>query len=337
MIQPMVLKRNLIFRMSNRVYKQEEILDEWNIHLLKIDILIICGGSDARAYEVISKCDKNGVSIKEVILFDVNERKKDVSEQDLSSYEKIFGLNLNITSIKCSLSNPSGAIKELMTVKDKNEFINKAIAVDISSFTKPLFFTLFGSLVRFIDLNRIHVFYTEPKNYLFKTGAYNSYNSSVGPVRVEVIPSYVGKAEQERQVLIFLLGFDGDLAKAVSNEIEPYETILFNGFPSFIPKFKEISLIMNESLLSSKKDKLYYSRANNPFEVFNELERIKSKYSNQNISLNIVPLGSKPMALGACMFALKNSDVRILYPIPENYENKTTNDCLKSWYFDIDL
>jgi len=63
-----------------------------------------------------------------------------------------------------------------------------------------------------------------------------------------------------------------------------------------------------------------YSKANNPFEIYNLLQGIKIKTPNNFI--NIAPLGTKPMALGACLFALHNPAVRIIYPLPDAYESK---------------
>lgn len=47
-----------------------------------------------------------------------------------------------------------------------------------------------------------------------------------------------------------------------------------------------------------------YAQANNPFSAYNTLVEIKD--SNTDKLLDICVLGSKPMALGACMFALRN-------------------------------
>ena len=53
--------------------------------------------------------------------------------------------------------------------------------------------------------------------------------------------------------------------------------------------------------------------------------------------LNIAPLGTKPMALGACLFAIHNPEVRVIYPIPDKYENLTTEECWDSWVYGIPL
>ena len=80
---------------------------------------------------------------------------------------------------------------------------------------------------------------------------------------------------------------------------------------------------------------LYFSTANNPFETFAALEEIA--YNFPDSFINIAPLGTKPMALGACIFGLFHPDSRIIYPLPFEYKEKTTSDCWSSWYYKIPL
>jgi hypothetical protein len=82
--------------------------------------------------------------------------------------------------------------------------------------------------------------------------------------------------------------------------------------------------------------KIRYTKANNPFDTYNLLQSIKEQ-AETNTFINIAPLGPKPMALGACLFALHNPDVRIIYPLPENYEKKYSDDCWNSWVYNFPL
>ena len=158
----------------------------------------------------------------------------------------------------------------------------------------------------------------------------------MGPLIPLEIPGYAGSdfRGQER-LLVILLGFDGDLAKEIDEDVAPEHTIAVNGFPGYALKFKDISLICNEKLINKKAKVVSYSRANNPFETYNLLEKLKKDH--ENFFINIAPLGTKPMALGACMFAIHNPEVRIIYPIPKDYMKVTTDECWKSWAYNIPL
>ena len=85
--------------------------------------------------------------------------------------------------------------------------------------------------------------------------------------------------------------------------------------------------------VNSEITKIEYVKANNPFETFNLLETLKKEHPDA--FFNIAPLGSKPMALGACLFSLLDESVRIVYPLPEKYAHKTTNECNYSWSYKI--
>lgn len=170
---------------------------------------------------------------------------------------------------------------------------------------------------------------------MFSKGLLRSYHSSYGALTVHEMPGYPGiDTRCTQKVLVVLLGFDGELSSFITDEVAPDETIIVNGFPGYSPKFKDISLINNERLLANSSE-LHYARADNPFETFNVLAKIRKKYENK--FLNIAPLGTKPMALGACIYAIFDPSVRVVYPLPEGYANVTTEQCWHSWVYMVPL
>lgn len=316
------------------IYNQDIVTTDWLKSKDGYDLFITAGGSDYRSYEVLRTFKKNNINISKVIFFDFTER-KDVPTELLKKYMSIDEIGYDVIKIPCSIFTPFEGLKELYETIDIDDFKKLKVGIDITAFPKPYFFSVLNGISKHIKRESINVYYTEPLNYVFSQKNFLSYRSSSGPVSVEVVPSFIGKDKQNiEKVMVVILGFDGDLAKEVKIEIAPDETILFNGFPSFSPKFKDISLITNESLITSKSI-VKFSEANNPFFLYNELEEIRE--SCQESEINIVPLGAKPMALGACMFAIHNPEVRVVYPMPEKYNNSTTSDCLISWFYEIPL
>ena len=318
--------------MSKLVYKME-LVEESAPSIADLDYFILSSGSDSRAYQVLSKLNfgiRNGVS---VIIFNFKERLKGKGPKDaLFKYRKLTTDTLQ--EIPCEIKNPSSSLEEF----EKNEFGNsKRIGIDISCFTKPYFYYLIKLLRERFGVSRLTVYYTEPKSYLFSKGLFNKFHTSTGPLSIVEIPGYSGlETRGSKRKLIILLGFDGDLSKEINEDVSPNETVVVNGFPSYMPKFKDISLIANEKLVSDEKIKVQYARANNPFEVYNLLESVKAKDGGGTF-INIAPIGTKPMALGACLFALHNPDVRVVYPLPEMYEDKYSDDCWSSWMYELPL
>lgn len=319
--------------MKKVIYKMELVSGEI-IKKDSYDIFLLAGGSDYRAYKILELMKSENISIKKILLFNFFERVQDIDENDQYYKYQTIGFN-NILPIQCSIKDPNSCLNDIIALESELVSTQK-IALDISCFTKPYFFYLIKLFKERFIVDCISVFYTEPQSYLFPRGISSSYHSSTGPLTILEIPGFPGyEARGEKRVLVILLGFDGDLSKEINEDVSPSETLVVNGFPSYSPKFKDISLIANEKLTSDKDVKIKFSRANNPFEVFNLLEDIKIK--NENSFINIAPLGTKPMALGACLFALNYPNVRVVYPLPETYKKVTTDKCWNSWRYLIPL
>lgn len=316
------------------IYNSNILNANWNIDFKNFDFFFLAVGSDFRAYESLRIAKENQVEIKNVIVFEFNERYESVKKRNKNGSELYKKIDYNKNIIKCSIKNPSEALKELKL----DIPANGKIAVDISFFTKPFYFTLLNWLKVLFDINEVTIFYTEPKNYLFNKGLYNQYHSSFGPISIEEISSYSGDdSTKNDSLLIIMLGFDGDLSTELDESIAPKKTILVNGFPSYSPNFKDISLITNEKVVNKGGNKLLFSRSTNPFDTYNLLNEIKSKEEYKDLFINIAPIGTKPMSLGVCLFALHNPDVRIIYPVPEKFESVTSNKAWNIWFYEITL
>lgn len=312
----------LLYEMSDLSLMQET-------QISKFDYFFVAGGSDFRAYEALKKLADSKIRIDNVLLFEFTDRNI-INELQYNSYNM---LGYNFTNISCSIKDPSECIKSF-TAYGITFSSNHRIAIDISCFTKPYFFVLLKFLRDHIRLTSITVYYTEPKSYLFAGSLLKSYHSTSGPLSVMEVPGFPGEEHRSsKKILVVLLGFDGELSSFITEEVSPDKTIVINGFPGYFPKFKDISLINNEKLVTEAD--IEYARANNPFETYNLLASIKCL--DDNSFLNIAPLGTKPMALGACLFAINNPSVRVIYPLPEQYESVTTDSCWNTWSYNIPL
>jgi len=316
--------------MKTLIYNME-LIDSSNKTLDELDYLILASGSDSRAYEVLSKC--KSISKNQVVFFHFIERLDGLDSSDPLFNFKKYSYKY-IQEIYCNIKNPSSCLEEIT----KNKFNSSTkIGIDISCLTKPYFYFIIKLLKERFAVENLSVFYTEPKSYLFPKGLFNAFHTSSGPLSIFEIPGYSGQEKRgAKRTLVILLGFDGDLSKEINEDVSPHDTVVVNGFPSYTPKFKDISLITNEKLVSDHNIIVSYARANNPFEIYNLLQMIKDK-ATADTFINVAPLGTKPMALGACLFALHNPDVRIVYPLPENYENKYSDKSWNSWIYDLPL
>lgn len=322
---------------NTQVYQMLRLDDRAKRTPSEYDLILAGGEADARAYHVLRHASEWGLSFQNVLLCDFVERRDAGDEPARAAYNSYSSLALKIIPLDCSLRDPSSCLKSIPKCKLPISKTSR-VAVDISSFTRPYCFALLKYLQDFCHLERVDVFYTEPMSYVIPKGLIRSYKKSVGPLSVVEVPGFPGRATgRAKNGLIVTLGFDGDLSAFISDEVTPAFIVIVNGFPAYSPKFKDISLINNERLLNyaGGQNNISYCRANNPFDLFNLL--IKLQRDNSDAFFNIAPLGPKPMALGACMFALAESSVRILYPMPEKYAIKTTSDCCQTWRYTVPL
>ncbi len=314
-----------------RPYFMRQVRDDGIMPDSEYGLFLVAGGSDNRAYELLRKCRKGNVSIREVMLFDYRERRP--GTDDLGHpYNGYRDTGFSTRPIDCSIFEPSACLKSL---DDKNLLTscNGQLALDISCFTKPYFFAILKYLQEYTPTKQVTVFYTEPSSYMFRSGLYHSTEGSLSVIEV---PGYPGiQTGTTRKTLVVLLGFDGELSSFIHEQVSPDGLVVVNGFPAYYPKFKDTSLVCNERIVSSAGTDIYYAAANNPFDTYNLLRRLKDK--NPGSFFNIAPLGTKPMALGACMLGLTCPSVRIVYPLPERYAEKTTEESWGSWAYRIDL
>jgi len=309
---------------------------EYHNDVREYDYVLVACGSDYRAYQTLRKSKDFGITFKNVLIFDFEERHDYADAEMRKAYQSYEELALNIKPVTCSIKDPSTCVKALHD-SEPNLHDAAAVALDISCFTKPYSFCILKYLKEQAKINHITALYTEPMSYVFAEGLFHSYHSTSGPLSIMEIPGFPGNdIRTTRKTLVVLLGFDGELSSFITDEVAPNDTTVINGFPAYAPKFKDISLINNEKLLSSiPRESILYSRANNPFETFNLLEHIFQRDSSAFI--NVAPIGTKPMALGACLFALVHPSVRIVYPLPTEYANITTQKCWYSWSYEIPL
>ena len=195
----------------------------------------------------------------------------------------------------------------------------KQICVDITGFSVPTIYSLMYYLKNRCGVKCLDVYYTEPKNYVYEKGYFDSYHPDNNYRICAPVSGFFNSGKNQREILTIFLGFDGGLADLVYGKLgeegkEIIRTIVVNGFPSYTAKLKDVSLYNNETLINSfEKEDRMTATANNPFDSYNLLCRI-IKECDDNL-LNICTIGSKPMALGACLFALDHLDrIKVTYP-----------------------
>lgn len=308
--------------MSNSVvYKMEQVSD---YVFDAVDCFICAAHDDERSTEGISKMLAAGVEVKHAIIikYDNGSNSNDLNNLFENQAQDIFVLN-DVNSFI------------LQFKKAAKPYINKNIVIDISCVRIPDVFSIMKILKLNNHTNNIACIYSVPYDYEYFAGDF-SYKSSLGDLQNYELTGYGGEYDPDapNSTYIIFLGFEGALSLKVLEEAAYKRLTFVNSLPSFSQKYKDISILNNRSSIKGKKyDSILYVPADNPFEVYNFLEQ---KYS-EGSSVCISPLGTKPIALGVCLFALNHEKVRIVYPISDVYSTHITNQVTKTLVYELSL
>lgn len=172
--------------------------------------------------------------------------------------------------------------------------------------------------------------YIEPGKYPPLNEANNefgrhTFNLSSHSLGYKSLPGFTVTSNSKSH-LIALLGFErvrlGQLLENDEGAFIGSLTPVF-GVPGFKPSYDKHSAFQNIESILAKGEKPEFSSANNPFETYSKLEYLRSCYPDTVI--NIAPIGTKPMAIGACLFALKNigKKVGVMYDHPVKKKGRT--------------
>ncbi|MFC4636008.1 hypothetical protein ACFO3O_19015 [Dokdonia ponticola] len=306
----------------------KDIIDEFDE---TIDYFIVCKGSDRRAYEVLRMLENKSIKVKKIIFFDFKERFEKLNEKGRIDYDDYPRIADNEETIKIDKLTNSLDIIRLLEPMIVARDSNTNFFLDITAFIKPHFFVLIKLLKGKIESDLLNIFYSEPEYYKFNQNLYDEYEYLKGSLDIQSIHGYLGSTlGSEDRILTILLGFEGNISSEIYEDVAPSNLMVINGLPSYLQKFKDIS-ILNNSRLIANTESIIYANANDPFKMYNKLSLMK--VNNEHKSIVIAPLGTKPMALGACMFALKYPEIRIIYPFPENFNTESNGNCSTTWLY----
>lgn len=298
------------------------------------DYFFISAGVEERTYSTLCEMKRKNVNIKRLVVIDCEGRCYEIPLENKDGYEYYKQIGFDSLRIKSCVKKPEELIKSI-SEEGITLDCNTSIGLDITNMSHPHFFVLLKYLKEIVGIKNIDVFYTEPQVYSFQKGILGEYKNFVGELTAIDIPAYQGLPSENDKLLVMILGFEGLLSTFMYDNISPAKYVVIDGFPSYLPKYRDYSILFNKILSRQKCDNIYHSTANNPFETYNALKLIKEKYPDYE--MNISPIGAKPMSLGACLFAMDYNMVKIVYPLPQKYTTRTSRGSASSWYYKIEF
>jgi len=287
------------------------------------EVFVLSSGYDDRSLAMAKILSTKSAQIKEILILQYED-------SDSSEITALFP-SAHVSSMSITL-NQMDFLKKLRSMQTFLE--SYKILIDISCIHTPEMFTL----LKYFELTNpkpsIDVAYSIPFDYEFQNEPFTSYHSYYGDLRTNDLLGYGGCLDgSAHSKMVIFLGFEGALSSKVAEDIQYDDLLLVNNLPSFFPKYRDISIINNFDLLTAQHGKYLYVPANNPFEAYNFLCRTLQKDEHACVA----PLSTKPAALGVCMFALAHKNLRVVYPMSDQYNHHRTNRVLQTFIYRVPL
>jgi hypothetical protein len=198
--------------------------------------------------------------------------------------------------------------------------------------------------LRMVDPDRFSILYVEP-------GEYNAPNAR-DPLQRKVYdlseetPNYIGipgltfilEDESPDQLVVFLLGYEGERLERAFDQLNLNSkncSVVF-GIPAFRAGWEASSFENNIRFLNERNIKggVFFKAADNPLAVLEFLEEMYPARGDGPFF--VAPIGTKPHAIGAALFAGWRNDVGLLYDHPRPRTRRSNR--LGTWHlFEVEL
>ena len=205
----------------------------------------------------------------------------------------------------------------------------KRVLIDITGIKHPAFFYILSLLLEKERPKYLFAAYTEPELYVphGSTEIEERFQLFEGYLGIRALPGFTSLPDDSKdKLLVVFLGFEGTRLQHIHDEIKPGNgnAIAVVGFPAFRPGWQNLTLAANQQALQSTKSYLYMRSAiaYSPFDAYNLLCELQYERPTQH--LIIAPIGTRPHALGAVLYTIKNPTSSLLYDFPiEVQEHRT--------------
>jgi uncharacterized membrane protein YbaN (DUF454 family) len=190
--------------------------------------------------------------------------------------------------------------------------------IDIAGSPKPYYLGICAYLRRKIAAPDLTLFHATG-DYEKGNTPENAFSFTDGFDRYMWVPYLWGRPDRSLPwTYFFLLGFEGNRSADIFERFEPRFTQALIGKPGYKPDYVRTAKSKNALFLRRAKPKIIFADAADAVEAWKRLDaRILRDCKSTNVCL--VPLGTKPHALGGALAALANGSPGVLYVMPRSF------------------
>lgn len=216
--------------------------------------------------------------------------------------------------------------------------LKSVLYIDVSGLNNRISAALLNNAMKLIieegiDLE-IRIIYLEPQSYKIKQfsaeGVFNDLSEEINGI--DPLPGFANIIPDDYDFkFIALLGFEGGRFTYLIDNIQPaHDNIIpIIGVPGYRIEYPFVAYWGNRRPLTSTRsyENIKFAAANSLVEVYMLLTRIYERSGKSKIKL--APVGTKPHAIGAMLFAIKHpNDVELVYDNPKRKSVRTEGNGL---------
>jgi hypothetical protein len=269
-------------------------------------IFLMCVTGEDRCCGIIDRMDGWKPAATVICSYSGNDIQRD--EQKKRAVDSLDSRFLTFVDIKCPENDPAKCLRLLFPeLKALLEVPQRQLVIDMSVFRKRHLLMLWRWLDDIGIWDNVSIVYSEPEDYLVS----EFIPLTFGLESIQQIPGFPGCADCSRPVhLVLFLGYEGDQALAVYEQIQPMHTTLLIPSPAYRSAWEGRTEAFNRDLLSVVGDKPRHGvDAIDPEETTRSLREILGHHEKRGPNaVTICPLGTKPQTLGVFEFLRKQSD-----------------------------
>jgi hypothetical protein len=296
------------------------------------DDLLICSGSpEVRCLGITKKLARD-YTAKKVLLLRYSGHISEERERNIQEIVKSLENVGPIEEIIIDEEKPIPRIKEIISeIENLVSKPNPRISIDITTIIKWHLLLLLESLDRCKLATTCRYLYTEPEDYM--TDVFQPL--SFGINKVFPVPTYSGNFDFYKDLqLVLMLGYEGDRALAIFDEMDPDDCLLLIAKPAYREKSWEgrTERLNKEIINLVGKSKIRYIDARNPITVRQQLEKLLNNQDAKGYNQAIAPLGTKPQTLGLFTYLRnKPANTIVVYGSPARHNKFYSQGIGRSW------
>lgn len=255
----------------------------------------------------------------------------------ISRFPEVHFIEIILTEDKDIVTNGDRSERyNLRSSKDIGSLISKykskLIYIDVTGLNTRVAASLLNNSIRLSKddyLADIRVIYAEPNSYkiqMFKSASVlNDLSEKIDGI--EPLPGIASIIpDEEDMIFVACLGFEGGRFTHIVESIQPPDDNIIPvvGVPGYRIEYPFVAIWGNRQPLEATKSwqNMEFAAANSLVDVYLLLKRILEEHPKSK--LKIAPIGTKPHAIGAILFAIKNPNkVEIVYDNPKRKTQRT--------------